>query len=60
LTQLYAERISRIEAEIREALQANSSPYPPSTHPSPLAADSQSDLPASDSVLVYSPRASRA
>jgi hypothetical protein len=55
LTQLYAQRISRIESEISEALQANSN-----TYPLPLAADSQSDLPTSDSVLVYSPRASRA
>jgi hypothetical protein len=55
LTQLYAERISRIESEISKALQAHSSSHPP-----PLTADSESILSTSDSVLVYSPRASRA
>ena len=55
LTQLYAERIGHIEAEISQALQARAVSGQP-----PLAAASESALAASDSVLVYSPRASRA
>jgi hypothetical protein len=53
LTQLYAERISRIEAEISKSLQEGSRK---SNSPLP-AADSQSVHPQSDSVLVYAPRA---
>jgi hypothetical protein len=52
LTQLYAEHISRIEAEISQALQESSKCNPPLP-----AADSQSVHPQSDSVLVYAPRA---
>ena len=52
LTQLYAERISRIEAEISQALQEGSKRNTPLP-----AADSQSVHPQSDSVLVYAPRA---
>jgi len=51
LTQLYAERISRIEAEISQALQEGSKRNTPLP-----AADSQSVHPQSDSVLVYAPR----
>ena len=52
LTQLYADRISRIEAEISQALQEGSQSNLPLR-----AADSQSVHPQSDSVLVYAPRA---
>ena len=55
MTALYAQRIGRIESDISQALQAASSaPLPV------LPADSDNVLAASDSVLVYSPRASRA
>ena len=55
LATLYAQRIGRIESEISQALQAASSA------PSPvLPADGDSVLAASDSVLVYPTRASRA
>jgi hypothetical protein len=54
MTALYAERIGRIESEISQALQAASSAPLPD-----LPADGDSVLAASDSVLVYPPRASR-
>jgi hypothetical protein len=52
LTQLYAERISRIKSEISEALQARSTSHQPR-----LTAESENVLPKPDSVPVYSPRA---
>lgn len=55
LTQLYAERICRIEAEISQTLQEGLKSSPPLP-----AADSQSVPPQSDSVLVYAPRALQA
>ena len=55
LTQLYAERIVRIEAEIKLALQARAVSSPPA-----VANDIESVLPKSDSVLVYTPRSSHA
>ena len=55
LTQLYAQRIGRIESEISHALQAASSAPPPD-----LPADGDSVLPASDPMLVYPTRASHA
>ena len=55
LTQLYAERISRIEAEISQALQAGSA----TNQPLPAAAI-QNVRPSSEPVLVYSPQALQA
>ena len=55
LAQLYAERITRIETEISQALQARAPSSPPS-----LDADNESAQPKSDSVLIYSPRLSNA
>jgi hypothetical protein len=55
MTELYAQRIGRIESEISQALQAASSAPPPD-----LPADGDSVLAASDSVRVYPTRASRA
>lgn len=55
LTRVYAERISRIEAEISEALQESSRSSPPA-----LASHNESVGPRSDPVLFYPPRASRA
>jgi hypothetical protein len=55
MTELYVQRIRRIESEISQALQAASNAPPPD-----LPADGDSVLLASDSVLVYPTRASRA
>ncbi|CAM3606224.1 hypothetical protein [Polaromonas hydrogenivorans] len=55
LTAMYAERISRIEAEISAALQASSKSSQPVQ-----AADSESVRPQSDSVVMYPSRASQA
>ena len=55
LTQLYAERIVRIEAEIKQALQESSA----SSQPLP-ASEIESVRPNSDPVLVYSSRPSHA
>jgi hypothetical protein len=55
MTELYAQRIGRIESEISQALQAASSAPPPD-----LPADGDSVLAASGSLRVYATRASRA
>ena len=55
LTAMYAQRISRIEAQISEALQASSKSSQPVQ-----AADSESVRPKSDSVVIYPSRASHA
>ena len=55
LTQLYAERISRIEAEISEALQEGST----SSQPAPAAYDERVRQ-ASDPVVTYPSRVSHA
>ena len=55
LTIMYAERISRIKAEISDALQASSK----SSHPVQTA-DSESVRLKSDSVVMYPSRASHA
>ena len=53
LTKMYAERISRIEAQISDALQIRSESHHPSE-----AAGHESVRPKSDSVLMYPARAS--
>ena len=55
LTAMYAQRISRIEAEISEALQASSKSSQPVQ-----AADSESVRPKSEPVVIYPSRASHA
>lgn len=55
LTQLYAERISRIEAQIKQALQARSDSHQPAP-----AADDERVRAASDPVVIYPSRVSHA
>ena len=55
LTAMYAERISRIEAEISAALQTSSKSSQPVQ-----AADNESVRPQSDSVVMYPSRSAHA